>query len=52
MDLDNVKSEPATREFIAVVLAGFGNEYVYFFLKICVANLLYQTSSANKRLRR
>ena len=28
MDLDNTKSELATREFIAVVLAGFGNEYV------------------------
>ena len=30
MDLDNTKSELVTREFIAVVLAGFGNEYVSF----------------------
>jgi hypothetical protein len=33
MDLDNAKSELATREFSAVVLAGFGNEYVSFFIK-------------------
>lgn len=33
MDLDNAKSELVSREFIAVVLAGFGNEYVPFFIK-------------------
>jgi hypothetical protein len=33
MDLDNAKSELVSREFIAVVLAGFGNEYVPFVTK-------------------
>lgn len=33
MDLDNAKSELVSREFIAVVLAGFGNEYVPFVIK-------------------
>ena len=36
MDLDNTKSELATREFIAVVLAGFGNQYVFLFIKTLV----------------
>ena len=51
MDLDNVKSELVTREFIAVVLAGFGNEYVFFFEYI-VANHFHQTCSSHKQLRR
>jgi hypothetical protein len=33
MDLDNAKSDLATPEFIAVVLAGFGNECVLLFIK-------------------
>ena len=33
MDLDNAKSELVTREFIAVVLAGFGNEYIPFVIR-------------------
>jgi hypothetical protein len=50
MDLDNAKSELATREFIAVVLAGFGNEYVLSSSRKLVVNLWNQTSSTYKRL--
>lgn len=32
MDLDNVKSDLVTREFLAVLFAGFGNESVMYSL--------------------
>jgi len=38
MDLDNVKSDLVTREFLAVLFAGFGNEYVNISLLISPTN--------------
>ena len=33
MDLNTVKQDLVSREFLAVILAGFGNEYVLYHPK-------------------